>query len=76
MSCERPATTANPELEILTVAEVAQLLRCKTSSVYNLTRRRSVKYVHQIPVIRAPFGLRFRKSDVMAWLDMMAGSHA
>jgi Helix-turn-helix domain len=63
-----------PEPEILTVADVARLLRCEVSSVYNLTRKRSVKYVHQLPVIRAPFGLRFRKSDVLAWLDKMAGS--
>jgi len=61
--------------EILTVAEVAELLRCKPSSIYNLTRRRGrVRYAHELPVIRAPFGLRFRKSDVMAWLDKMAGS--
>jgi excisionase family DNA binding protein len=60
---------------ILTVAEVAELLRCKPSSIYNLTRRRGrVRYAHELPVIRAPFGLRFRRSDVMAWLDKMAGS--
>jgi predicted DNA-binding transcriptional regulator AlpA len=63
--------------DILTVAEVAELLRCKPSSIYNLTRRRGrVRYAHEFPVIRAPFGLRFRRSDVMAWLDKMAGSHA
>ena len=55
------------EHQILTVAEVAELLRCKPSSIYNLTRTRGrVRYAHELRVIRAPFGLRFRKSDVMA----------
>jgi len=60
--------------ELLTVADLAQLLKCKESSVYNLTRKRSVRYAHELPVIRAPFGLRFRRSDVMTWLDEMAGA--
>lgn len=55
--------------DILTVGEVADLLKCKPSSIYNLTRARSVRYEHPFPVIRTPFGLRFRKSSVLAWLD-------
>jgi predicted DNA-binding transcriptional regulator AlpA len=55
--------------DIITVKEVAEILRCKPSSVYNLTRRRSVRYTHApIPVIRLPLGLRFRRSSVLAWL--------
>ena len=55
---------------ILTVAEVAELLRCKTSSVYNLTRRRgAARYDNPIPVLRLPMGLRFRRSSVLAWLE-------
>jgi predicted DNA-binding transcriptional regulator AlpA len=56
--------------EILTVAEVAEILRCKPSSIYNLTRRRGqVRYDRPFPVVRTPFGLRFKKSSVLAWLD-------
>jgi predicted DNA-binding transcriptional regulator AlpA len=54
---------------ILTVAEVAELLRCKPSSVYNLTRRTGrARYDNPIPVMRLPMGLRFRKSSIIAWL--------
>lgn len=65
-------TTSNPVAEhdpILTVAEVAEIIRCKPSSVYNLTRKRGAnRYAHPIPVIKLPCGLRFRKSSVIAWL--------
>jgi predicted DNA-binding transcriptional regulator AlpA len=61
-----PTATNN---DILTVAEVAQIIRCKPSSVYNLTRKRgTARYAHPIPVIKLPCGLRFRKSSVLAWL--------
>jgi hypothetical protein len=54
---------------ILTVAEVAEIIRCKPSSVYNLTRKRGAnRYAHPIPVIKLPCGLRFRKSSVLKWL--------
>jgi predicted DNA-binding transcriptional regulator AlpA len=61
-----PVLSADDEL--LTVAELAALLKTKESSIYNLTRKRSVRYAHELPVIRAPFGLRFRKSSVLAWI--------
>jgi hypothetical protein len=55
--------------EILTVAEVAEIIRCRPSSVYNLTRKRGIaRYAHPIPHIKLPCGLRFRKSSVLAWL--------
>jgi len=55
---------------ILTVTEVAELLRCKVSSVYNLTRRRGrARYDHPVPVLRLPCGLRFRRSSILAWLE-------
>jgi hypothetical protein len=61
--------TAPADIEILTVAEVAKIIRCKPSSVYNLTRKRGIaRYAHPIPVIKLPCGLRFRKSSVLAWL--------
>jgi hypothetical protein len=48
--------TAPPDSEILTVAEVAELLKCKP------------RYDNPIPVRRLPMGLRFRRSSVLAWL--------
>ena len=60
---------APADSEIMTVAEVAQILKCKPSSVYNLTRLRGRRrYDNPIPVIRLPLGLRFRRSSVLAWL--------
>jgi hypothetical protein len=60
---------------ILTVAEVAELLRCKPSSIYNLTRRRGrARYGNPVPVLRLPCGLRFKRSSVMAWLDSLETS--
>ena len=56
--------------ELLTVSDLALILKCKESSVYNLTRRRGqVRYDDPIPVLRLPMGLRFRKSSILAWLE-------
>jgi predicted DNA-binding transcriptional regulator AlpA len=73
---QQPAIPASPADELLTVAELAALLKCKESGVYNLTRKRSIRYAHELPVIRAPFGLRFRRGDVMEWLDRLASARA
>jgi predicted DNA-binding transcriptional regulator AlpA len=60
--------TAPADSDILTVAEVAELLKCKPSSIYNLTRIRArARYDNPIPVLRLPMGLRFRRSSVLAW---------
>ncbi len=49
------------ENDILTVAEVAELLKCKKSSIYNLTRNRGqARYDNPIPILKLPMGLRFR----------------
>jgi hypothetical protein len=62
--------TAPAGNDILTVAEVAELLKCKPSSIYNPTRLRGrARYDNPIPVIRLPLGLRFRRSSVLAWLN-------
>jgi predicted DNA-binding transcriptional regulator AlpA len=56
--------------ELLTVSDLALILKCKESSIYNLTRRRGrARYDNPIPVLRLPMGLRFRKSSVLAWLE-------
>ncbi len=65
-----PQDAPRSDDRILTVAEVAELLRCKPSSVYNLTRRRgAARYDNPIPVLRLPMGLRFRRLSVLAWLE-------
>lgn len=75
MSTVIPAAT--PEVtettqqdDIITVAEVAAILKCRPSSVYNLTRKRGLaRYAHPLPVIRLPLGLRFKRSSILQWLD-------
>jgi hypothetical protein len=58
--------------ELLTVSDLALILKCKESSVYNLTRRRGrARYDNPVPVLRLPCGLRFKRSSVMAWLDSL-----
>lgn len=65
------------ENDILTVAEVAELLKCKKSSIYNLTRNRGqARYDNPIPVLRLPMGLRFRRSSVLAWLKSQETTNA
>jgi len=69
--------TSPAETDILTVAEVAELLKCKKSSIYNLTRNRGqARYDHPIPVLRLPMGLRFRRSSVLAWLKSQEATSA
>lgn len=65
------------ESDILTVAEVTELLKCKPSSIYNLTRIRTrSRYDNPIPVLRLPMGLRFRRSPVLAWLKSLETTRA
>jgi predicted DNA-binding transcriptional regulator AlpA len=69
--------TAPAENDILTVAEVAELLKCMPSSIYNLTRIRTrERYDNPIPVLRLPMGLRFRRSSVLAWLRSQETTNA
>lgn len=61
-----------PQDELLTVSDLALILKCKESSIYNLTRRRGrARYDNPVPVLRLPCGLRFKRSSVMAWLDSL-----
>ena len=56
--------------ELLTVSDLAVILKCKESSVYNLTRRRGrARYDNPVPVLRLPCGLRFRRSSILSWLE-------
>ncbi|TNE92530.1 MAG: DNA-binding protein [Deltaproteobacteria bacterium] len=54
----------SPRLELLTAEEVAQILRVKTRTVYDLVRN------HELPALRlGDRCLRFRPSAIEAWLD-------
>ena len=50
---------------ILTIEQVAERLQLRPSTVYELTRRRNRR---PLPVLRAGKFLRFRWSQVEAWL--------
>ena len=54
-----------PRGELLTVKEVAELLRVPISWVYDRTRRRSLD---RLPGIRLGKYWRFRHDDIVAWL--------
>jgi excisionase family DNA binding protein len=49
--------------DLLTVKELADLLRVSETSIYRLVERRA------IPFHRLPRGLRFRREDVAGYLD-------
>jgi len=62
---ESVATPRIPE-PILTGKQVAELLQVRPSMIYELTRKRSRR---PLPVLRVGKYLRFRWSEVEAWLD-------
>jgi predicted DNA-binding transcriptional regulator AlpA len=67
-------TATTQQDELLTVSDLAVILKCKESSIYNLTRRRGrARYDNPVPVLRLPMGLRFRKSSILAWLESQEG---
>ena len=60
--------------EILTVEDLAGWLKLKPRQIYELTRQRGqVRSECPLPVLRFHSkALRFRRSDVEAWLDKLA----
>ena len=55
--------------EILTIDELAALLKVKRSAIYSLTcNRGQVRRKHPIPVFRVGKENRFRLSDIEAWI--------
>jgi len=72
-------TPASPTThpEILTVEDLAAWLKVSKRSVYEMTRQRGQQR-HEIPlpILRLPVGLRFRRSDIEAWLDRCAEAGA
>lgn len=63
-------TAPAPYSEILTVEDLAKWLKVSKRSVYEMTRERGQQR-HEIPlpVLRLPCGMRFRRSDVEAWIQ-------
>ena len=57
--------------DILTRADLAQILQVKPRAIYSLTRARA-KNVNPLPVLRLPIGLRWRRQDVESWLERCA----
>ncbi len=60
-------------MEILTIDEVAEWLKLKRTSVYELTRERSQKkQPHPIPFIKVAGKVRFVRRDVEEWVEKLA----
>ena len=59
--------------EVLTLREVARILKCCTNQVYELTRGRSqARMDDPLPVFTIHRKMkRVRKADLMDWLDKM-----
>jgi excisionase family DNA binding protein len=60
--------------EILTVADLAAMLKMSKGQVYEMTstRTRSVNMrEHPLPVLRINGNVRFRKADVEDWLEKL-----
>jgi excisionase family DNA binding protein len=74
------ATVAKPFLpvfqsEILTPTELASWLKMSKRQVYELTRERGqYRQKNPLPILRINGNLRFRRSDVEAWLNQIAES--
>jgi excisionase family DNA binding protein len=64
-------------MEILTVAEVAAMLKLSKSQIYEMTNKRtrtgSIRE-NPIPYLRLGRSLRFRKSDIEAWLEKLVAN--
>jgi predicted DNA-binding transcriptional regulator AlpA len=71
-----PLPTATPPVnqpvthsEILTVEDLAKWLKVSKRSVYEMTcERGQQRHEIPLPILRLPVGLRFRRSDIEAWL--------
>lgn len=63
--------------EILTVQGVAGLLKMKPAQIYEMCRARTrARRTYPIPMMRLNGNLRFRKSDILKWLDQQANRTA
>lgn len=59
--------------EILTIDELAALLKMRRSQVYTLTRSRTrARMANPIPITKINGNVRFRQSDIDDWLQRVA----
>jgi len=59
--------------EVLTVSDVATILKFSKGQVYDLTRSRAkVRQTLPIPTLRINGNLRFLRSDIGQWLRQLA----
>ena len=63
---DRPLISMPSFEPILTAEQIAEVLQVKTSTIYELTRRRNGR---PLPVHKAGKFLRFRRSEIERWLD-------
>jgi excisionase family DNA binding protein len=62
-------------MEILTVDELALLLKMNKRQVYEMTKTRTrsgAMREHPIPVLKINGNVRFRKSDIEDWIEKLA----
>ena len=61
--------------EILTVSDVAKLLKFSKGQVYDLTRSRAkIRQTVPIPTLRINGNLRFLRSEIEQWLRQLSTS--
>lgn len=61
-------------MEILTVTELAAMLKMSRGQVYEMTRDRTRSGAmrdNPIPVVRINSNVRFRKSDIEDWIEKL-----
>jgi predicted DNA-binding transcriptional regulator AlpA len=59
--------------EILTIDDLAALLKMNRRQTYEMTSHRGrVRHALPLPVLRINGNLRFRRSDIAKWLDELA----
>lgn len=61
--------------EILTVAELAAMLKMSKGQIYEMTSTRTRSGAmrdNPIPVLKINGNVRFRKSDIEAWIERLA----
>jgi predicted DNA-binding transcriptional regulator AlpA len=64
--------------EILTISDLCSWLKMEPSAVYSMTRaRHRARYGDRaLPYFKINGSIRFRKSDIEAWLDRLAKPEA
>ena len=61
--------------EILTVSDIAKLLKFSKGQVYDLTRSRAkIRQTLPIPTLRINGNLRFLRSEIEQWLRQLSTS--